>query len=71
MQNPSYWVLKFKSKRNKWKRVLNQPRLNSPIDFRLLAVLELTKVMVKVGLNYNFDRYDLIAVVIQHLGPLQ
>ena len=30
----------------------------------------LTKVMVKVGLNYNFDRYDLIAVVIQHLGPL-
>ena len=34
-------------KRNKWKRVLNRPRLNSAIDFRLLAVLELTKVNEK------------------------
>ena len=35
------------AKRNKWKRVLNRPRLNSAIDFRLLAVLELTKVNEK------------------------
>ena len=37
----------MKAKTNKWKRVLNQPRLNSAIDFRLLAVLELTKVNEK------------------------
>ena len=35
------------AKRNKWKSVLNRPRLNSAIDFRLLAVLELTKVNEK------------------------
>ena len=34
-------------KMNKWKIVLNLPRLNSAIDFRLLAVLELTKVNEK------------------------
>ena len=36
-----------KAKMNIWKIVLNLPRLNSAIDFRLLAVLELTKVNEK------------------------
>ena len=47
-KNTELFALSYaQSKRNKWKRVLNRPRLNSAIDFRLLAVLELTKVNEK------------------------
>ena len=55
-------------KRNKWKRVLNQPRLNSAIDFRPLAVLELTKVNEKQRLAQGgFEPAQIL--VVQCSGP--
>ena len=57
-----------KAKRNKWKRVLNQPRLNSAIDFRPLAVLELTKVNEKQRLAQGgFEPAQIL--VVQCSGP--
>ena len=56
------------SKRNKWKRVLNQPRLNSAKDFRPLAVLELTKVNEKLRLAQGgFEPAQIL--VVQCSGP--
>ena len=55
---------------NKWKIVLNLPRLNSAIDFRLLAVLELTKMNEKQRLaEGGFEPAKIFGSIINVVDP--